>query len=393
MIEKADRFKAVKEYYFSVKLQEIEQMRAQGKKVLNLGIGSPDLPPDTTTIKALVNAAMDERNHAYQPYRSGQELREAMQKFYANTYQVSLNADSEILPLLGSKEGIMYISLAFLNPGDKVLVPNPGYPAYAAISKVVGAQVMEYDLLEEQHWQPDVEALENQDLSGVKLMWVNYPNMPTGANASNKLFAKLVAFAKKHNILLINDNPYSLVLNNSPRSILNQDDSKEHVLELNSLSKSFNMAGWRVGMVAGHRQYINAVLQAKSNVDSGMFLPVQKAAASALSLPQAWHNQRNSVYVQRKKVALELLAHLGCMVKPHQVGMFLWAKIPSHIQTVRTFIDEILHKTHIFLAPGEVFGSNGNRFIRLSLCSTEQDFNLAINRILQWKAKEISLVS
>ncbi len=393
MIAIADRFKSVKEYYFSVKLQEIANMRSEGKNVLNLGIGSPDLPPDRATIDALINSANESGNHAYQPYRSSIDLREAMSEFYKNTYNVELNSESEVLPLLGSKEGIMYISLAFLNPGDEVLIPNPGYPAYGAITNLVGATAHTFDLIEADNWSPDFDSLEQKDLSKVKIMWVNYPNMPTGANSTKKLFRKLIEFGKKHNILIINDNPYSLVLNDSPQSILEDDKEKEHVLELNSLSKSFNMAGWRVGMVAGHEQYINAIVQAKSNVDSGMFLPVQKAAAKALSLPQEWHNERNEVYANRRTIALELLTHLNCEVKPNQVGMFLWAKLPTHVESVRDFIDDILHNTHVFLTPGEIFGTNGNRFIRLSLCSTEQDFEIAIQRILTWKTKELSLVS
>lgn len=393
MIEVAEKFKVVKEYYFSTKLQEIAEMRLAGKDVLNLGIGSPDLAPDESTIDSLIESARDTSDHAYQPYRSGETLRKAMSLFYKKIYNVDLNVESEILPLLGSKEGIMYISLAFLNPGDEVLVPNPGYPAYSSISNLVGANVKSFDLLETSGWLPDFESLEKEDLSRVKLMWVNYPNMPTGANSSDRLFKRLIGFAKKHNILIINDNPYSLVLNDAPQSILEQDVDKEHVLELNSMSKSFNMAGWRVGMVAGHKQYINAILQAKSNVDSGMFLPVQKAAAKALELPQEWHNERNEVYAKRRAVAFELLGHLDCSVSLNQVGMFIWAKVPEHILSSRKFIDEILHKTHVFLTPGEVFGTNGDRYVRLSLCSTKQDFELAIERILKWKAKELSLVS
>ncbi len=393
MIEIANRFKTVKEYYFSVKLQEIAKMREAGKDVLNLGIGSPDLSPHKSTVNALVSAAEQSSTHSYQPYRSGKDLREAISEFYQSTYNVTLDSEKEVLPLLGSKEGIMYISLAFLNSGDEVLVPNPGYPAYGAITKLVGAVVRSFDLVEENSWMPDFAALEEQDLSKVKLMWVNYPNMPTGANSSKKLFKELINFAKRHNILIINDNPYSLVLNDSPQSILEEDENKEHVLELNSLSKSFNMAGWRVGMVAGHQQYINAIVQAKSNVDSGMFLPVQKAAAKALQLPHAWHNERNEVYKNRRAIALELLAHLECKISQGQVGMFLWAKIPAHISSVRLFIDDILQNALVFLTPGEIFGSNGDRFVRLSLCSTTQDFEVAIQRILKWKAKELSLVS
>ncbi len=393
MIEIAHRFKSVKEYYFSVKLQEIAAMRAEGKDVLNLGIGSPDLAPDASTINSLITSAKQASTHSYQPYRSGDELREAMANFYQQRYGVFLNSSNEVLPLLGSKEGIMYISLAFLNSGDEVLIPNPGYPAYGAITNLVGATARSFNLVEANGWLPDFDDLAQQDLSKVKLMWVNYPNMPTGTNSSAELFKKLIEFAKKHRILIVNDNPYSLVLNDSPQSVLEFDAHKEYVLELNSLSKSFNMAGWRVGMVVGHRQYINAIVQAKSNVDSGMFLPVQKAATQALSLPQEWHDERNEVYASRRGIALDLLTHLDCEVSKNQVGMFLWAKLPAHITSTRAFIDEILQKAHIFLTPGEVFGSNGDRFIRLSLCSTQQDFEMAIQRILKWKAKELSLVS
>jgi LL-diaminopimelate aminotransferase len=393
MIEVANRFKTVKEYYFSLKLQEIAKMKAEGKDVLNLGIGSPDLPPDTSTVNSLIASAKQHKDHAYQPYRSGDELRKAMSLFYKNSYNVELNHSNEVLPLLGSKEGIMYISLAFLNPGDEVLVPNPGYPAYSAITNLVGANVRSFNLVEQNGWLPDFDELDKQDLTKVKLMWVNYPNMPTGTNSSIVLFEKLVVFAKKHNILIINDNPYSLVLNNAPQSILNSDLEKKYVLELNSLSKGFNMAGWRVGMVAGHQLYIDAIVQAKSNVDSGMFLPVQKAAAQALTLPQAWHDERNEVYAKRRSVAMDLLDILGCELTTKQVGMFLWAKLPDHVSTAREFIDEILNKAYVFLTPGEVFGSNGARYVRLSLCSSEKDYKKAIERILKWKAKELSLVS
>ena len=389
MIEIADRFKTVKEYYFSTKLQEIARMREEGMSVLNLGIGSPDLPPSQTTINTLVEASHHPSNHAYQAYRSSNELRNAMASFYKEIYNVSLNSKTEVLPLLGSKEGIMYISLAFLNPGDEVLVPNPGYPAYSAISNIVGAKVTQYDLEESNGWEPDFEELEKKDLSKVKLMWVNYPNMPTGAQGSIDLFRKLVAFAKRNRILVINDNPYSLVLNDEPQSILEIEDSKEHVLELNSLSKSFNMSGWRVGMVLGKEKYINAVLQAKSNVDSGMFLPVQKAASEALMLPRQWHNERNHIYAQRRKIAIELINQLNCSLSPNQVGMFLWAKVPSTYRIARELVDKLLEEAHVFITPGEVFGSNGDRFIRVSLASPEEDFKLAIKRIIKWKEQEV----
>ena len=359
MIKIAERLQRVEAYYFSEKLEEIRQMREQGKEVLNLGIGSPDLPPEESVVKELVNSASKNEHHAYQPYRSTIELRDSMSRFYFNTFGVKLNPDEEILPLLGSKEGVMYISMAFLNPGDIVLVPNPGYPAYAAIAKLLGATVVEYNLIEENHWYPDFEELENLDLSKVKMMWVNYPHMPTGTPATNELFHDLVDFAKKHEILLCNDNPYSQVLNNNPVSILKYDNDLSHVIELNSLSKSFNMAGWRVGMVLGHKKYIDGILQAKSNVDSGMFLPIQHAAAKALELKQAWHDERNDIYESRRAKATKILENIGCSISDHQVGMFVWARVSDSVADARELIDDLLHNAHVFITPGEVFGSNG----------------------------------
>lgn len=392
MIEKAERLKSVKEYYFSSKLQEIAKMREEGKNVINLGIGSPDLPPAQSSINKLIDAAVNNKNHSYQSYRSSVELRDAMALFYNNTYGVSVDSTKEVLPLLGSKEGIMYISLAFLNPGDEVLVPNPGYPAYSAIANLVGANVRHYDLVEDNNWLPNFGALSKENLSKVKIMWVNYPNMPTGTQASKALFKELIEFANANEILIVNDNPYSLVLNDTPQSILEVESAMENVLELNSLSKSFNMSGWRVGMVVGNEHYINAILQAKSNVDSGMFLPVQMAATEALMLPQEWHDERNEVYKKRRTVALELLEQLKCSVDLNQVGMFLWAKIPAYMTSAKKYIDELLYESHIFLTPGEVFGSNGDRYVRLSLCSPVEDYEMAITRIAKWKAKELSLV-
>jgi len=389
MIEIADRFKKVKEYYFSTKLQEIARMREEGMSVLNLGIGSPDLPPSKSTINTLVEASHHPSNHAYQAYRSSFELRNAMATFYQDLYGVSLKPKEEILPLLGSKEGIMYISLAFLNPGDEVLVPNPGYPAYEAISNIVGAKVTQYDLLESNNWLPDFDALEKLELSKFKLMWVNYPNMPTGAQGSRQLFARLIDFARRNRILVINDNPYSLVLNDKPQSILEIEHAKEHVLELNSLSKSFNMSGWRVGMALGKEKYINAILQAKSNVDSGMFLPVQKAASEALLLPREWHNERNAIYSERRKMAMELIGQLGCTLSTAQVGMFLWAKIPSKYKHGRELVDRLLDEAHVFITPGEIFGSNGDRYIRVSLASPKEDFLEGITRVIKWKEQNI----
>ncbi len=391
MIKIADRLQQVEEYYFSKKLEEIRQMRAQGLEVLNLGIGSPDLPPAEGVVDELVASARNHHHHAYQAYRSSAELRESMSRFYFHTFAVTLNPNEEILPLLGSKEGVMYISMAFLNPGDTVLVPNPGYPAYAAIARLLGAKVVAYNLTEANNWQPDFAELEQLDLTKVKMMWVNYPHMPTGTPAAAELFHDLVAFAKTHEILLCNDNPYSQVLNNKPVSLLKFDPDLSHALELNSLSKSFNMAGWRVGMVLGHKHYIDAILQAKSNVDSGMFLPIQHAAARALQLSQAWHEERNEIYEARRAKATAILEQIGCTIAPNQVGMFVWAKVPDSVNHTHELIDDLLHNAHVFITPGEVFGTNGQRFIRLSLCSDEKVFAEALSRIKLWQQKKLQL--
>lgn len=392
MIKSADRLQKVEEYYFSKKLEEIRQMQEEGKEVLNLGIGSPDLPPDGGVVDELVSSARNNDHHKYQAYRSSKELRESMSRFYYNTFSIKLNPNEEILPLLGSKEGVMYISMAFLNPGDIVLVPNPGYPAYSAIAQLLGATVVEYNLIEENNWHPDFEELENIDLTKVKMMWVNYPHMPTGTPASDELFHELVSIAKQNEILICNDNPYSQVLNNKPVSILKDDPDLSHTIELNSLSKSFNMAGWRVGMVLGHKNYIDAILQAKSNVDSGMFLPIQHAAAKALQLSQEWHNERNEIYKSRRRKASEILESIGCEINPQQVGMFIWAKLPKSIVDSHELIDDLLHNAHVFITPGEVFGSNGKRYIRLSLCSDEKVFVKAIERIKAWQERKLQLV-
>jgi len=392
MIKIADRLQQVEEYYFSKKLAEIQLLKEKGVEVLNLGIGSPDLPPEQGVVKELVDSANMADNHAYQSYRSSLQLRESMSRFYFNTFSVQLNPAQEILPLLGSKEGIMYISMAFLNPGDKVLIPNPGYPAYSAIAKLLGAVPIEYDLKEENNWQPDFEELSRLDLDEIKLMWVNYPHMPTGTPAGEELFHDLVQFAKEHEILLVNDNPYSQVLNNHPLSILKYDTDLSHVVELNSLSKSFNMAGWRVGMVLGHKKYIDSILQAKSNVDSGMFLPIQHAAVKALELDQNWHDERNEIYQHRRKVANRVLEMIGCSIAKNQVGMFIWAKVPPGILDTHELIDDLLHNAHVFITPGEVFGSNGLRYIRLSLCSDKETFEKALERITEWQEKKLQLV-
>jgi LL-diaminopimelate aminotransferase len=392
MIKIADRLQQVEEYYFSKKLEEIRVLHEQGKEVLNLGIGSPDLPPEESVVQELVDSAGKNEHHAYQPYRSTIELRDSMSRFYFNTFGVKLNPVEEILPLLGSKEGVMYISMAFLNPGDIVLVPNPGYPAYTAIANLLGARVVEYNLKEENGWYPDFEELAQLDLAKVKMMWVNYPHMPTGAPATNELFLNLVGFAKENEILLCNDNPYSQVLNSNPVSILKFDNDLSHVIELNSLSKSFNMAGWRVGMVMGHKKYIDGILQAKSNVDSGMFLPIQHAAAKALQLRQEWHDERNDIYEQRRIKASKILIDIGCTIEDGQVGMFIWAKVADQVKDTRVLVDDLLHNAQVFITPGEVFGSNGSRFIRLSLCSDEKIYDKAMANIKAWQERKLQLV-
>ena len=392
MIKIAERLQQVEEYYFSKKLEEIRGMEEDGIEVLNLGIGSPDLPPEEGVVDELISSARKNDNHKYQAYRSSAELRESMSRFYYNTFSIKLNPKEEILPLLGSKEGVMYISMAFLNPGDIVLVPNPGYPAYSAIAQLLGAKVVEYNLTEANNWLPDFDELRDIDLTKVKMMWVNYPHMPTGTPASDELFHELVCFAKDNEILLCNDNPYSQVLNNKPVSILKDDPDLSHTIELNSLSKSFNMAGWRVGMVLGHKNYIDAILQAKSNVDSGMFLPIQHAAAKALQLSQEWHNERNEIYQSRRIKANEILKGIGCEISPQQVGMFVWAKVPKTIRDTHELIDDLLQNAHVFITPGEVFGSNGQRYIRLSLCSDEKVFVKAIDRIKAWQERKLQLV-
>ena len=389
MIQKSDRLQSVGEYYFSTKLAEIAEMRNAGLDVINLGIGSPDMAPDSTVIDELVDSAKVPQNHAYQPYRSTIELRQAMVDYYARYYDINLDAQSEVLPLLGSKEGIMYISMAFLNPGDVVLVPNPGYMAYSAIAELIGCTVLSYDLKEEDGWQPDLNKLSKMELSRVKLMWVNYPNMPTGAAGSVQLFERLIAFGKQHDILICNDNPYSLVLNDEPISILNSDPGLQHALELNSLSKSFNMAGWRVGMVLGHQEYIDAIIQAKSNIDSGMFLPVQHAAIQALALPEEWHAERNMMYMQRRAIVISILEALGCTIEPEQVGMFLWARVNDRVKSTRQLVDDLLKEALVFITPGEIFGSNGDRFVRISLTSPVEVYEKALSRIEEWTTAQV----
>lgn len=380
MITTAKRLESVEEYYFSTKLREVRQLLSEGKPIINMGIGSPDLAPSKTVITAIQNAVNDENAHQYQSYQGLPELRQGMVDFYKYHFQVNLNFTSEVLPLMGSKEGIMLISLAFLNEGDQVLIPNPGYPTYTSVTKLVGAEPVFYDLLETKGWQPDFESLEKQDLSKVKIMWVSYPHMPTGAAGSLQLFEKLVAFAKKHQILLVNDNPYSFVLNDNPISILQVIDAKDVALELNSLSKTYNMAGWRVGMVSGNSEFISAVLKVKSNMDSGMFYGIQKGAIEALKLQQSWFDSQNEIYQKRRLLTFELAKKLGCTFNEQAVGLFVWAKLPEGIPSSEQFIDRILYEKDIFITPGTIFGTKGEGYIRFSLCVTAAKIQEAINR-------------
>ena len=384
IVKPADRTGNVQEYYFSQKLAQIDKMRREGSDVINLGIGSPDQPPSENTVSALIAEAKKSDSHGYQSYTGIPALRKAFSEWYKKYFHVNLNPDNEILLLMGSKEGIMHISMAFVNPGDEVLVPDPGYPTYSSVTYLVGGIVRKYDLSEESGWLPDLESLEKSDLSKVKLMWVNYPHMPTGVKGSMDLFEKLVAFSKRHGILLCNDNPYSFILNNDYKSLLSVDGAKETVLELNSLSKSHNMAGWRIGMVAGHSDYIKSVLKVKSNMDSGMFLAMQMAAVEALNNHESWYTAVNTVYIRRRKIVEEIMDLLNCRYDKTQVGLFVWGRIPEDIPDCESYIEEMLMKTLVFITPGFIFGGNGERYIRISLCATEEKLNEAKNRILRF---------
>ena len=377
----ANRLQHIQEYYFSQKLREIETMNAQGEPVINLGIGSPDGPPHHSVVQVLQQESSKPNVHAYQGYKGVKPLREAIVAWYKNWYGVDLNADTEVLPLIGSKEGIMHICMTFLSEGDVALVPNPGYPTYRSAVQLAGATCMDYLLTEENAWMPDFEELERADLRKVKIMWVNYPHMPTGQLPTNALFEQLVAFGKKHNILICHDNPYSFILNNQPQSLLFVAGAKEIALELNSLSKSHNMAGWRVGMLCGAKENIDAVLRFKSNMDSGMFLPLQLAAAQALTLGKDWHDNLNAVYAKRREKAFGLLDVLGCTYSKKQAGMFVWAKIPPHYNNGFELTDAVLKKARVFITPGGIFGSAGDGYIRVSLCSAETVFEKATQKI------------
>jgi len=382
-IQKAKRLSGIGEYYFSQKLREIELLNQQGKNIINLGIGSPDLPPHPSVIEVLQMEAAKPNTHAYQSYKGSPILRNAIADWYLKWYQVDLNPDTEILPLIGSKEGIMHICMTYLNEGDQVLIPNPGYPTYTSAVKLAGGIPIAFELKEENNWEPDFVLLEKMDLSKVKLMWVNYPQMPTGRMPSDDLFTNLVSFGLKHNILICHDNPYSFVLNDHPMSLLKVSGAKEVVIELNSLSKSQNMAGWRVGMICGSKEKIDDILTFKSNMDSGMFLPIQLAAAKALSLGTEWYDGINEIYFERRKKVFELLDQLNCTYSKEQVGMFVWAKIPSTSKDGYALSDQILYESNVFITPGGIFGSAGNNYIRVSLCGAIEKFVEAIKRIEQ----------
>ena len=380
-ISTASRLNSVEEYYFSTKLKQIAQFKAEGIPVINIGIGSPDLAPSQKTIDALTAAAANPNNHAYQGYQGIPALRKAFADFYATHYQVALNSDSEVLPLMGSKEGIMHISMAYLEAGDETLIPNPGYPTYQAACSLAGAKVVPYELSEKTGWLPDLKALELRDLSKVKIMWVNYPHMPTGAKADHVFFDELRKFALKHSILIVNDNPYSFILNDKPISMLSVPRMMEVGIELNSLSKSHNMAGWRIGALLGKSEFLNPVLKFKSNMDSGMFLPLQLAAVEALSADTKWFEQQNVLYKSRQKLVFELLDLLGCTYDQAQSGMFVWAKTPNNVSSGYALSDQILVENAVFITPGGIFGSQGNEYIRISLCAKEEVFKEVIQRI------------
>lgn len=380
-MQTAKRLEGIGEYYFSQKLREIDELNKQGKNIINLGIGSPDLPPHPDVIKVLQEESAKSNVHAYQSYKGSPVLRNAISNWYKTWYHVELNAETEILPLIGSKEGIMHICMTYLNEGDLVLVPNPGYPTYRSAVKLAGGACVDYDLKEENDYEPDFDSIEKLDLTKVKLLFINYPQMPTGQLPSTDIFQKLVAFGKKHNILIIHDNPYSFILNDHPASLLSVEGAKNVVLELNSLSKSQNMAGWRVGMLCGAKERINEVLRFKSNMDSGMFLPIQLAAAKALSLGKDWYDDVNAVYRKRREKVFQLLDLIKCSYSKDQAGMFVWAKIPPEYKTGYELSDKVLYNNNVFLTPGGIFGNAGDGYVRVSLCSTEEKIEEAIDRI------------
>ena len=388
-IKPAERLSLVSEYYFSRKLKEVAQMNAEGKDIISLAIGSPDMPPSKQTIQTLCEVASRPDTHGYQPTMGTPELRKAMADFYKRWYGVDLNPATEIQPLIGSKEGILHVTLAFVNPGEEVLVPNPGYPTYTSLSKILGAKVVNYDLMEDNGWQPDFEQLEKMDLSRVKLMWTNYPNMPTGGNARMETYERLVDFARKHNIVVVNDNPYSFILNDKPMSLLQVEGAKDCCIEFNSMSKSHNMPGWRVGMCATNPTFISWILKIKSNIDSGTFRGIQLAAAAALSNAEEWHHEANiETYSRRRKYAEQIMDALGCKYDPNQVGMFLWGRIPDSYSNCEELTERVLHEARVFITPGFIFGSKGERYIRISLCAKEEKIQAALERIRKLKIED-----
>lgn len=380
-IKPADRISQVKEYYFSRKLREIAKLNAQGLDIISLGIGGPDRPPQVDAIEVLCNEARRTNTHGYQPYTGIPELRQAFANWYRRYFGIALDPTTEIQPLIGSKEGILHTTLAFVNPGDGVLVPNPGYPTYTAVSQLAGAKIYKYDLTEQSNWEPDFASLESLPLENIKLMWVNYPNMPTGHRASRDLFHKLIDFGKRHGIIIVNDNPYSFILNDTPLSIFCIDGAKDIAIELNSLSKSHNMAGWRIAMVASNKNFIEWILRVKSNIDSGQFRPMMLAAAKALDCDQSWYDQINETYRRRRHIAEQIMDALCCTFDATQTGLFLWGKIPDSEKDSETVTEKILSDARVFITPGFIFGSNGNRYIRISLCATEERMIEALERI------------
>ena len=388
MIQPADRLTLISEYYFSRKLKEVAALNAQGMDIISLAIGSPDMPPSPQTVDKLCEVAKQPDAHGYQPTMGTPELRQAMAGFYNRWYGVQLNPQTEVLPLIGSKEGILHVTLAFVNPGDEVLVPNPGYPTYTSLSKLLGAKVVNYNLVEANGWQPDFDELEQMDLSKVKLMWTNYPNMPTGGNARRETYERLVDFAKKHHIVVVNDNPYSFILNEEHLSILQVEGAKDCCIEFNSMSKSHNMPGWRVGLCATNAQFISWILKVKSNVDSGTFRGLQLAAATAYDNSDEWHQEANiDTYRRRRHYAEQIMETLHCSYDPHQVGMFLWGKIPDQYDDVEQLTEKVLHDARVFITPGFIFGSNGKRYIRISLCAKEEKLQEALTRIADMMRK------
>ncbi|MFI3240318.1 MAG: aminotransferase class I/II-fold pyridoxal phosphate-dependent enzyme [Bacteroidales bacterium] len=380
-ITPANRISDVSEYYFSKKLREIAELNAKGANIISLGIGGPDRPPHSEVIETLCSESQKGNTHGYQAYVGLPELRKAFAAWYMKHFNVELDANREIQPLIGSKEGILHVTLAFINPGDGVLVPNPGYPTYSSVSKLAEAEIFNYNLTEDSNWEPNFEELEKLPLDKIKLMWVNYPHMPTGHAASKELFAKIITFGRKHNIIIVNDNPYSFILNDKPMSILETEGAREIAIEMNSLSKSHNMAGWRIGMLASNPQFIEWILKVKSNIDSGQFKPMMLAACKALECDDNWYSELNAVYASRRLIAEQIMETLGCTFDSSQKGLFLWGRVPAEAVDAATLADRVLYEANVFITPGFIFGSNGDKYIRISLCATEDNMKIALERI------------